>query len=255
MSQKKLLIFSLILAFSGSLLGCNLQQKEITEQPQITGQNPEQATNKLKQSQLDIAQKIQSKITHTTLKQNSNNLDILYQQAAIADQELQKMATEIAGSTGGIVKKPPGLKGKERTLEKINTEYGGDASRITDLTRISIFYEDLDHLYQGLSLIAERSTIVRIKDRFQEPLPDGYRDILLNLKMSNEHIAEMQLHLNSIIAVKEGKGHDLYEQVRKIQAQAVAENRPLTAAELNQIERLTEESALLYNEAFKQANQ
>ena len=94
--------------------------------------------------------------------------------------------------------------------------------------------------------------LVRIKNRFQNPA-NGYRDILLNLEMPNGHVVEMQLHLRSILEVKNGIGHELYEKVRSIKALAQTENRPLTRLEIEQIRESELEMERLYERAFQQS--
>ena len=52
--------------------------------------------------------------------------------------------------------------------------------------------------------------VVRIKDRINNPLDSGYRDVLLNLVVKGSPVVmELQLHLKDVIALKEG-GHRIY---------------------------------------------
>jgi len=56
--------------------------------------------------------------------------------------------------------------------------------------------------------------VVRVKERFTLPLPSGYRDILLNVKIKgSDHVAELQLHLKDIIAHKK-ETHKIYDLMR-----------------------------------------
>lgn len=96
--------------------------------------------------------------------------------------------------------------------------------------------------------ISSRS--VRIKDRFKAPL-EGYRDVMMNVRMTNGHIVEVQLHLKAILDVKNGPGHPLYEEIRAIDARAKMENRPLTASEKEQRQALVTEMTALYDEAYE----
>ena len=187
------------------------------------------------------------------VRQNSSNLDELYQQAEEAQEYLSQATEEIASQLGGEPLIPPTLKGRERTLEKITADYGGDASRITDLARSSIIFENPQQVYQALEVLQNKFDLVRIKDRFQNPA-NGYRDILLNLEMPNGHVVEMQLHLRSILEVKNGIGHELYERVRSIKALAKSENRPLTSFEIEQIRESELEMEKLYEQAFEQSS-
>jgi hypothetical protein len=185
--------------------------------------------------------------------QHSGDLDQLYKDAAVAQKELSDVTNDIASKTGGRPVIPEKLKGRARAQEKIDTEYGGDASRLTDLARSSIEYKKLDDVYKGLESLKGQYEIVKIKDRFQNPTAGGYRDILLTVRMSNGHICEVQLHLEQVLEVKGGPGHAIYEQLRSIEAQAVKEGRALSADELLKIDALNKESRRLYDEAYASA--
>ena len=187
------------------------------------------------------------------LKQATDNLDVLYEQATVAQKDLGNATREIAAETHGRPVVPDAVKGRPRAMEKVATDYGGDASRLLDLARSTIEYKSLDDLYAGLERLKAKFEISRIKDRFRVPTPEGYRDIMLNVKMPNGHIVEMQLHLEQILAVKNGIGHTLYEEIRTIRAVAAAEGRALTAAELARIEDIVAKSRAAYEAAMKKA--
>ena len=183
----------------------------------------------------------------------AGDLDILYKQAAEAQEELYAKVTTIASETGGEPKLPETLKGRERAIEKTMADYKGDASKLVDLVRGSIVYESYYKLMEGLDSCNQNLTLVREKNRFDKPAPSGYRDILLNVKLSNGHIAELQLHLTQILAVKSGGEHKIYEEVRKIQAIAKTADRALTGEERAKIEQLNAESKALYEQALASA--
>ena len=231
-----------------------LQQGYFKNQSAVSSQQAVESSvtrSGLTPEQIAVSQTIQAGIVSQELRQPSQNLDVLYQDAAIADLELRKIAQEFATLTAGTLVLPPGgLKGRRRAEEKIQTEYNGDASRITDLARLSIEYDSLSQLYEALNLIPESANLVRMKDRFIKPTPGGYRDILLNLKLSNQHIAEVQLTLKLINKIRFGEGFKLYQQVRQIQSKAMAENRELTAAEHEKIDDLNQKSQALYDAAL-----
>ena len=70
------------------------------------------------------------------LKQTTNNLDELYQQAAQAQPDLNRVTQKVASQLGGEALIPETLKARERAMEKIVADYDGDASRITDLALV-----------------------------------------------------------------------------------------------------------------------
>lgn len=197
-----------------------------------------------------VAEKVGGKIP----RQDTRNLDALYGEAAVADENLKGMTRTIAEFTGGTAVFPPGggLKGRKRAREKIEVELGGDASALMDISRSSIEYDDVDQVYQALEFILHQGyEVVRVKDRALEPLPSGFWDIHLNVCMPNGHIAELQLHLTEIRQYSILKGHYLYEQIRNMEARAVRENRSLTPEEQATIDRLNCEQRQVYQAAFR----
>ena len=188
-----------------------------------------------------------------SIRQGSDNLDELYQEAQKAQEYLSQTTKEIADRLGGEPLIPTTLKGRERALEKIAADYNGDASKITDLARSSIIFENPKQIDRALDELQKKFNVVRVKNRFQKPA-SGYRDILLNLEMPNGHIVEMQLHLRSILEVKNGIGHELYEQIRSIQVLAKKEGRDLTPQEDKRIRDLTSQMKKLYDKAFEKSS-
>jgi hypothetical protein len=185
-------------------------------------------------------------------QQPSRDLDELYAHAAEADVALRGLVSTIAGETGADAMFPPGLKGRERAIEKIEADYGGDVSRIVDLSRASLVYTTMEELQAGLAAVEAQADVVRVKNRFDKPTSSGYRDIVFNLRMPNGHIVELQLHLKQIIEAKE-EGHSLYEEQRTIEATASREGRDLTASEVGRIQELEEEQRRLYGSALDRA--
>ena len=182
-------------------------------------------------------------------KQRTADLDLLYQDAEVAQEALANATRKIAGAVNAEALIPPTLKGRERTLEKINSDYGGDASKIMDLARSSIVCDKMSQLRTASEMIQQEFKVIRIKDRFANP-QDGYRDILMNVEMPNGHIVEVQLHLKGIIEVKNGAGHELYNEVRTIKAKIKMENRPATASELEQIADAEQKMRAAYDAAY-----
>lgn len=193
-----------------------------------------------------------SSLAFSPLKQTSNNLDKLYQQAKDAQPDLNQLTKEIASQLGGEALIPKTLKSRERAIEKINADYDGDVSRITDLARSSVIFETEYQVLQALDILQQDMKVIRIKNRFQNPV-NGYRDVLLNIRMPNQHIVEMQLHLRHILEVKYEFGDKLYQEIRTIEADTKREQRDLTPDESKRIEQLRNQAKKLYDEAFEKS--
>jgi len=91
------------------------------------------------------------------------------------------------------------LKGVDRMVEKAENEHKGDFSRIVDVVRCSVVVfteEQLESVAQALKqrLVDVNNeeeekqqqpeiVVVRLKNRFKEPLFNGYRDALYNIEV------------------------------------------------------------------------
>ena len=127
-------------------------------------------------------------------------------------------------------------KGRARCDEKIATEYGGEARRLVDVVRCSIVVDTEGQLISVAEALARGGDgggaldggairtadgdvyeVVRLKNRFKEPLFNGYRDALYSVRVQIApgvwHVCEMQLHLAAVIAHKEHT-HVYYEFFR-----------------------------------------
>ncbi|MFJ8831386.1 toxin glutamine deamidase domain-containing protein [Micromonospora aurantiaca] len=157
-------------------------------------------------------------------------VDRLYADAAAAQPELNALAVALAGDQGSPDwRKEP--KNRDRVLDKL-IEYENDASKLKDLAGARVQFDTLDAVYQALGRLAADPDVVilHIKDRFLDPQESGYRDLLLNLRMSNGHMAELRLQLAAIEEVAEWE-HALYEIRRDLEALSESEGRPLTQTE------------------------
>ncbi|MEV0877504.1 toxin glutamine deamidase domain-containing protein [Micromonospora echinofusca] len=175
-------------------------------------------------------------------------LSNLYREASTAQLELNELAVRMAGGRGlaSWREKP---KDHQRVLDKIR-EYGNDVSSLKDLAGARIQFDSLSDLYRTLSRIGQDPDVevVAKKDRFLGPQLSGYRDVLLSLRMSNGHIAELRLQLLALDEVAEWE-HALYEVRRDLDAMAESQGRPLTTREL----AIRDGLALKEQEAFRLA--
>ena len=93
--------------------------------------------------------------------------------------------------------------------EKAAKDYAGDFRRILDVVRASGIFHSIIKFMRGIEGVHDddRLEIVRIKDRVTNPLDNGYRDVLLNVKMAGfDLVVELQLHV-SLGRAAGGGGH------------------------------------------------
>jgi len=165
-------------------------------------------------------------------------LDVMYQQAPESKKYIDDLSSKIASKFKGTVAIAP-LKGRKRALEKVLEDYGGDASKLTDLARNTI-------VIKGGS---EQSVIDNILKkanvetwRFVKAEEDilGYSGGMVKVKTPNGQISEIQVNNPEMIFAKEpeeiakvilgnsqylklqkrfgkgGEGHKYYEEFREL---------------------------------------
>lgn len=142
---------------------------------------------------------------------------------------------DIAGDSVAMsrVKWPP-LKKIKRGIEKLARVYGGDVSRLVDITRFSLYFDSFTDLTLALGVIVGDFEIkvervkVRMSLEFDGQSSAGYRDILLNLRLCTKetgmlgcdtHICEIQLILRSFGELKTAQGHQRYAMFRDLRAE------------------------------------
>jgi len=121
------------------------------------------------------------------------------------------------------------VKTEERAIEKLARSYDGDVSRLVDLTRQSIIFEEVSDLVKGLRIVASDPDVVveRIKNRMDpehDPsMTGGYRDVLINMRIVTEHtmvlgiethVVELQCILKKFAERKTDQGHRRYVAYR-----------------------------------------
>jgi len=183
-----------------------------------------------------------------TVLQKSSNLDELYKAAKVANEELVPMTKKFAIETEGEAGFRNGLKEKERAIEKINADYEGIASKLLDIAGSKVVYNTVDDLYKALENFHKEYKILKFKDRIQNPLSSGYRDILMNIEMKNGHVVEFRLHLKEIDDATI-IGHKLYQQRRILEA--ISTTRDLTVDEMKTMFKLINAEKELYNNAWE----
>lgn len=111
------------------------------------------------------------------------------------------------------------LKGEKRAREKVEADYDGDWSQVKDMVRATIAVpmvvqipKVLDELKKAGIELAQQP-----KNNLVKPLPGGYRDLNLIVKMPNGLLAELQIHIKPMTRAKE-LGHEHYETKRSLDA-------------------------------------
>jgi hypothetical protein len=126
---------------------------------------------------------------------------------------------------GGVILHPP-LRDRRRTELKVLHAHGNDASRALDIVRAGVLVRTVDEFYSILSLIDEKSSalgweIVGFRDRVKDPTPNGYRDLLLHLRLESGFIVAIQIQVLPILAAKV-RVHPLYVEAQRIRTRARA---------------------------------
>lgn len=154
--------------------------------------------------------------------------------------------------------------GRDRIKEKVEGDYDGDFSQITDLVRATVAVNSFDDLPGVMAqLEAAGMEFAQVKDRFQSaggsgayktmgPTPAGYRDINMKVRYQG-HVSELQIHVKPILKVKE-EAHQLYNKTRAIKARLKKEGRTsMTPEEEQTYNEANAKSMKLYGDAWAEA--
>lgn len=161
----------------------------------------------------------------------------LLSKAPAAKAELERglagVMRKLGGETSPYPPTKPGvplaavgdIKGARRLIEKTAADYEGDLAQTRDVVRATVAVDTAAEIPKALEAIRQRFDVVHEKARFDKTDASGYRDHLFNVRFSNGLVGEIQVHVKSILKVKEGPGHKLYEQARKPGTSAQAYDR------------------------------
>ena len=95
-------------------------------------------------------------------------------------------------------------------LAKSNADYGGDVRRVVDTVRASAYFQSIPAMIRAIEHLLDAGAsvpqVLRTKDRIQNPLDSGYRDVLMNLECPNTDglVVELQVSCGGV-AVSEGR--------------------------------------------------
>jgi hypothetical protein len=175
-------------------------------------------------------------IRNADLTQASDEFDTVYKQAPKAQQRLTSLIASEWQADPNIetLRHPvpgkqrpwvdsaddPGVKGKVRSREKMQNDYGNHANKLKDLARSTLRYKGGRRMHDGLTtgLPGAGIKVLTLKNKYAFPTPMGYSDFNLcvgiELDDQVEYVAEMQLNLDEMIEAK-NEAHIHYEMVRK----------------------------------------
>ena len=194
-----------------------------------------------------------------TLERARAGLDEMLGRAPAAKAEIDALADEIAsGLEGASVAKAP-VKSRERALEKVMTDYAGDASRIKDLARNTIVVQG-DDVASVVRQLEARGATVKVIEPSEASL--GYSGVNATIRTESGLVAEIQVNTPAMIYAKEsepvaraiigdeaydaiarrtgvpgGRGHALYEAHRGLPDPASPEARRIAQESQRYYER------------------
>jgi len=163
------------------------------------------------------------------------SFEAVYAKAGAAKAHVDEIADGLAAKYGGSVAKAP-VKSAQRALEKINNDYGGDATQIKDLARNTIIVDD-SRIASVADELRALGAKVKVIDGATNEL--GYSGVNSTLMTRAGIVGEIQVNSPAMIYAKEpealarsllgsdtydaiaaqtsapgGMGHELYEQWR-----------------------------------------
>ena len=235
-----------------------LTTRQVTAQPLVSVNGPTDkapysvnltGTTSSAQSALDNLYAIPDYQAYVPMQQSAD-LNQLMRQAEYAQQELSQLLSAISYNAQ-VDMLLPLTKSYDRALQKVNNKFDGDARLITDLARGSIVANDVDSLMASYQMLHENSEIIQIKNRFANPKASGYRDLNVLVKLpQSQMIVEVQLHLQTIAAIKSGQDHLDYEQIQRIENRANQQHRALSELEMQRITQIRQQSHKQYHKAW-----
>lgn len=134
--------------------------------------------------------------------QDTSNLEALYAAAGAAQVDIRKMTQVMVRAGCGRIVDDCCIKEVDRARQKIDYELGGRAENLCDIVRIRASFPTVAALYQGVEAALEQfpQAFVRVRNRFPTPKANGYADFSINLRATNRHIGEAQLHVDPFLA-------------------------------------------------------
>jgi N12 class adenine-specific DNA methylase len=178
----------------------------------------------------------------------------LYREAAQRKDDFDARVRTIADALGGDVMLAP-LKGAQRAVEKIVSDYRGDAAKIKDLLRATILVSSPDDARAAVERIKQQFDVLPAGQRNlfaadADPI-DGYRDAKLNVRIGDV-VAEVQVNMPAMVEAKK-QAHVYYERRAKLERKFQDAGRDPSAVERSVIGKLNRLQKALYDKAYAEA--
>ncbi len=147
-----------------------------------------------------------------------HNLDDLYDAAELAQEGLKRLLSQLVGDVKGMddtsfIVAP--MKQRNKAFDKARQEYsdrkpGPPESWLFDIVRGSVVCKSYKQLADVNKWIGKNCHVVTAKNRFQDPVFNGYRDLLFHLSIPYKddlaHTCEIQVHHRDMKALDEQFG-------------------------------------------------
>jgi hypothetical protein len=144
------------------------------------------------------------------------------QAAQEAKLDYDQKILDIGERTGALGQMLAPLKKIKRAAEKLAVEEKFNVDNIKDLLRSTIVVDSYADAPAVVDEIRKEFEVLRVKNRTDIEmagddvdnkgfLPSGYGDVLINVRMPNGTMAEIQVNVPEMLAAKGEEGHSLYE--------------------------------------------
>ena len=147
--------------------------------------------------------------------------------AGAASLKVVRSQEEAEASPGDSFVLAP-VKGLERSLAKVVLDYHGDVGKLQDVVRGSIVVNSQKAMDRAMDALGAMAEVVLVKDRATKPLPTGYRDLNLRVRLPDGMIGEVQVLLKPMLKAK-GVGHKLYDRFRQLPSVSPAKDHLMRA--------------------------
>jgi hypothetical protein len=136
-------------------------------------------------------------------------------------EEINTLGKSIAEKYGGTVT-PLSYKSAESIKRKVDNEYGGNINELKDSVRNTVILSNESAVDNALNELSQNKDVLRIKRQKAESDPLGYSGSIMNVRMSNGLIGEVQVNTDKMIYAKQNEksarkllGDKKYDAIRK----------------------------------------